>query len=431
MKQRQSPIDSHPETITSAPSWLEPKAVWTITQAAAVLLILVFFLLSMQEVLSPFLLFALLIAALLPFRRMPGHTLLLSLSAVLAIVWFIATAGSLLAPFVLSAGLAYILDPLVDRLEKRGIGRSAAILVLVVPAIALLVVAVVVGLPAVGRQFDQFTGAVPGLIERLQGWSVDWEDRLSTLPIVGEAVAQWIASLDPDQIVQLLRERGSDIAGQAWGAVLGVGRGLGVVMTLVGYLVLCPVLTFYLLRDWDGIVRRIDELLPRTQRDDIAGFTGEYDHLLGQYLRGQITVALIIGALTTLGLWLTSFPYAVLIGSLVAVFSVVPYLGLILSLLPAVIVALSTGAITISLLKVAVVFGVVQGLEGSVVSPRIVGDSVGLHPVWVVLALTAGGFYLGFVGLLLGVPIAVGVKLLVVRGIRRYRTSEAYLGPPE
>ena len=410
------------------PPAFEPRAVWTVTQAAAVLLILGFFLMSMRDVLSPFLLFALLVAALLPFRELRGHGLLLGLAGGLAIVWFIASAGSLLAPFVLSAVLAYVLDPLVDRLQKLGVGRTPGIVILVVPAIAALVALVVLGVPAVARQFQDFAEAVPELIARLQTWGSNWADRLHAFPIVGEAVNEWIASLDADAIVGLLQERSAEIGSRAWGAVLGVGRGIGFVMTVAGYLVLTPVLTFYLLRDWDAIVARVEDLLPRGRRDAIVRFAGEYDTLLGHYLRGQITVALVMGALTTVGLWVSSFPYAILIGALVAIFSVVPYLGLVLSLLPAVVVALSTGAVLVSLLKVAIVFGVVQGLEGTVVSPRIVGDSVGLHPVWVVLALTAGGFYLGFVGLLLGVPIAVGVKLLVLRGLERYRASEAYTG---
>ncbi|MBT8335611.1 MAG: AI-2E family transporter, partial [Gemmatimonadetes bacterium] len=118
-------------------------------------------------------------------------------------------------------------------------------------------------------------------------------------------------------------------------------------------------------------------------------------------------------------------------GVIVAVFGVVPYLGLVLSLIPAILVALPSGAVGLSLLKVGIVFAVAQGLEGAVVSPRIVGDSVGLHPVWVVLALAVGGFYFGFVGLLIGVPAAVGVKLLVTRGLARYRESTVFRGGDE
>ena len=407
---------------------VDPATIWGVTQAAAVLLILTFFLISMQGVLSPLLLFGLLIAVLIPFRSMSGHSLLLTLSAVLTTFWVIATAGSLLAPFILAAALAYILDPLVDRLEARGVSRVPAIVILVGPVIILAVIGIILGIPALGRQFADFLADLPTLVDRLQAWAERWSGRLNTLPFIGESLALRVAELDAEALVGLLQERQADLASRGWAAVMGFGRGIGSALTVLGYVVLTPVLTFYLLRDWDGIVARVDDLIPRSRRDDIASFAGEYDHLLGRYLRGQITVALIMGALTGLGLLLTGFPYAFLIGALVALFSVVPYLGLVLSLIPAVVVALTTGAVGVSLLKVLIVFGVVQGLEGTVVSPRIVGDSVGLHPVWVVLALTAGGFYLGFAGLLLGVPIAVGLKLLVQRGVARYRQSEVYGG---
>jgi predicted PurR-regulated permease PerM len=135
-----------------------------------------------------------------------------------------------------------------------------------------------------------------------------------------------------------------------------------------------------------------------------------------------------MGLITGAGLALLSFPHAGMLGLLVAVFNVVPYLGLVLSLVPALFLALVSGSVGTSLLKVAVVYGAAQVLEGAVISPRVVGDSVGLHPVWVLLALAVGGFYFGFVGLLISVPAAVGVKLLAVRGVARYRTSELFRG---
>jgi predicted PurR-regulated permease PerM len=150
--------------------------------------------------------------------------------------------------------------------------------------------------------------------------------------------------------------------------------------------------------------------------------------MISRYLRGQLTVAIAMGVITGLGLWIARFPYAGTLGLIVGVFSVVPYLGLVLSLIPAIFIALVSGSVLISLLKVAVVYGASQLLEASVISPRIVGESVGLHPVLVLLALSLGGFFFGFVGLLLGVPAAAIGKLLVERALRRYRRSDFYRG---
>jgi predicted PurR-regulated permease PerM len=229
-------------------------------------------------------------------------------------------------------------------------------------------------------------------------------------------------------VVVFLQERQQALTGWITSGVLGLGRGTGSVMGLVSYVVLTPVLTFYLLRDWDGITSRLGELLPRAKQAQITSFAKDYDFLLSRYLRGQIMVAAAVGAITGLGLLIVGFPYAGTLGLMVGVFSVVPYLGLALSLVPALFIAFVSGSVVVSLIKVAVVYTIAQLLEGTVISPRIVGESVGLHPVWVVLSLALGGFFFGFVGLLIGVPMAAGLKLLVVRGLARYEASEFYRG---
>ena len=192
--------------------------------------------------------------------------------------------------------------------------------------------------------------------------------------------------------------------------------------------IVTPVLTFYLLRDWDRLTRGTAELLPEDRRPTIVSFAAQCDRMISRYLRGQVTVAIAMGVITGVGLWIARFPYAGLLGLIVGIFSVVPYLGLVLSLIPAIFIALVSGSVLISLLKVAVVYGASQLLEASVISPRIVGESVGLHPVLVLLALSAGGYFFGFVGLLLGVPAAAIGKLLVERALGRYRSSNFYRG---
>jgi len=420
---------SGPEaSLPAAPvSWRSP---WTVFQAAAALMILAALLVATRDVLNPFLLFWVLLAFLLPFRGHDGYVPLVVAAALITLLWMLATTGFLLAPFVLALGLAYMLDPVVDRLEAKGMKRTPAVLLLAVPGVGVLLLVLLVGLPALGQQVADIIARAPEILARLADLLEGLDQRLATLTVpdfLQELVAR-LRSIDAASIVAMLEERQEAIARRAWSAILGLGRGLGSVLTVLGYVVLTPVLTFYLLRDWDGLTRSLAGLLPEGRRAGVVAFAGEYDHLLSRYLRGQITVALVIGAITAVGLFLTRFPYAFLLGVVVTVLSVVPYLGLVLSLIPAVLVALLSGDVGTSLLKLVVVFGVAQGLEGAVISPRIVGESVGLHPVWVVLALTMGGFYFGFVGLLLAVPMAVGVKLLVVRGLDRYRATALFRG---
>jgi predicted PurR-regulated permease PerM len=252
---------------------------------------------------------------------------------------------------------------------------------------------------------------------------------LVDLPLVEEeALVERLRSVDAAAVMTYLEERKETIVTGIWTGVLGFGRGLGSFFTILGYTVLTPVLTFYLLRDYDKLMERVRDLIPQKQRKEVLAIAGEYHRLLSRYLRGQVTVALILGVITTVGLLLFRFPSAFLLGALVAVFSVVPYLGLVLSLLPALVIAVVSGNVGFSLLTIAIVYGGSQALEGTVISPRIVGDSVGLHPVWVVLALAVAGYFLGFVGLLMAVPLAVAVKLLVIRGVQQYRESRMFRG---
>jgi predicted PurR-regulated permease PerM len=405
--------------------------LWRGVEAVAALLVLGFFLLALRGILNPFLLFLLLWAVLLPFRGKPGHTAMLGTAALLTLFWLLETTGSVLAPFVLAVVLAYVLDPLVDRLEARRIPRVAAISILTLPAVAGLAALLFLAIPAAAEQLGDVVQSIPVLFQRAADWLENLQERLLRvdIPILDEdALVQQLRSVDSAAVVAFLEERQADLAQRAWTGVLGVGRGLGSMLTVVGYVVLTPVLTFYLLRDWDRITATLRDLVPLPRKDGVVSFFGRYDRLLGRYLRGQITVAIAIGTITGLGLWIARFPYAGTLGLVVAIFSVVPYLGLLLSLIPALLIALVSGSVGLSLIKVAVVYGVAQGLEGAVISPRIVGDSVGLHPVWVVLALALGGFYFGFVGLLIGVPGAVGVKLLLEGGLARYRASTLYRG---
>lgn len=406
------------------------QSAWRLVQAAAAVLVLGLLLFSVRELLNPFLLFWILVVVLLPFRDVQGHGLMVFVFAILTLYWLLATTGFLLAPFVLGFVLAFMLDPVVDALEGRGIGRTLSIVLLALPVMGLGVTLVLWGIPSLINQVDQLIEAAPTLLERVGGWAGGLRERilLANIPGLDEEALPDLRALDPAQVVAFLQERRSSLAGGAWASVLGLGRGLGSVATLVGYVVLTPVLTFYLLRDYDGIIGRVRELLPRSREAAIVDFATEYDALLAKYLRGQVTVAVILGLLTGVLLFLVRFPYPFLLGALVGVLGLIPFLGLVLSIIPAIIVALVSGSVMTSLIKVAGVYGFTQLLEGSFISPRIVGESVGLHPVWIVLALSVGGFFFGFVGLLVGVPAAVGVKLLVVRRLARYRHSELFSG---
>lgn len=408
---------------------------WRTVYGAAVLLVLGFFLFSLRPVLSPFILFPLLLLLLSPYAGTRLHTLIVIGTALLALLWLLETTGFLLVPFLLALAIAYILDPLVDRLERR-LPRGVAIMLLGLPVAAAVAGALVFGIPALIDQVETLVARAPLLFERGVAWAARARLRVLTIdiPLLDERVIrEQLQTFDAERVAEFLRTRQEEIARRSWEAVLGVGRGVSTVLTILGYVVLTPVLAFYLLRDYDELTARVRGLIPVRKRASWLAFLAEYDSLLSRYLRGQVLAALTVGVLTFLGLWIARFPYAGLVGAVAGIFNLVPYLGLVVSLIPAILIALLSGDILVSLLKVAIVFVLVQLLDSTVIGPRIVGGSVGLHPVWVILALAVGGFFLGLVGLLLAVPTAVLLKLLIRKALERYRRSAVYQGasPPE
>ena len=211
-----------------------------------------------------------------------------------------------------------------------------------------------------------------------------------------------------------------------WG--LAFGRRLGTLLGFLGYLVVTPVVAFYLLRDWRPLLGFLEDLIPPTRRPALVAFIEEYDGSLGKFFRGQLIEATLVGILTGTGLAVLGVPSALLIGVIAGLCNLVPYIGIAISAIPALVVALTMDDPVGGLLREGGVFLVVQFIDGSVTGPRIVGGSVGLHPVVTMLALAFGGAMLGFAGLLLAVPLAVLLKMLGSRLLVRYRQSAVYAG---
>lgn len=412
----------HPE---SAP--VGGRAVYVV----AVTLVVGAFLYSVRDVLNPFVLLVLLLFLLAPYSGTRAHTMLVAATAVITGIWLLKTTGFLLAPFFLSLVFAYILHPVVRKMEGPRVPRSLAIAFLSVPLLLGLALVVLVGIPALSAQLARFIEAFPEIlrtaVERVDAWRIELARR--DLPYLDEQeMLARMREIRPEAVVEYLQARQAAIAQRIWGGIMGAGRGLTAILTMLGYIFLTPILSFYLLRDYDRIKQAGASLIPHGRREAWLAFAREYDHLLSRYLRGQLIAAAAVGVLTGVGFWIVGFPYALLLGVVAGVFNIVPYLGLIVSLFPALIIALFSGSVLLSLGKILLVFGVVQLLDGSVIGPRIVGQSVGLHPVWVILALAVSGFFFGFVGLLLAIPLAVLVKLLIAYGLARYRASDLYRG---
>lgn len=392
---------------------------WPFIYAAAVLAAGGLLLWAVRGVLSPVLMYLLFTALLSPYAGRRGHGTIMVVATVLILIWLFVTLGGLVAPFVLALALAYILDPAVDMLEGRRVPRLAAIAILGIPALALIAVFLVLAVPAIADQIEWLVDQTPEALRSAERWLGNLPDRIRNLGI---------PLLDPDQLATMIQQRQTQLMEGGVAALLGVGRGVGAVFTILGYVVLTPILLIYLLRDFDRIKAQATSLVPPAKRSGFLSFFREYDRLLSRFLRGQLIAAAIVGVLTWIGLWIAGFPNPGLVGAIAGVFNIVPYLGLIASIIPVIIISLLSGSVLASLLKAGIVFAIVQFIDGSITGPRIVGESVGLHPVWVILALSIGGYFLGFVGILLAMPGAVLVKLLLQEGVERYRGSRLYGG---
>lgn len=390
-------------------------------------LLLTAFAWSVRPVLSPIVLFLALVYLLTPYFGTDMYRRLVVTLGAITFLWLLNVAGSFLAPFVLALVLAYIADPFVDRLQRGRLGRAWGALLLILVAILLVTLALVLIVPMVVEQGSQFIRDLPQMIADLQSWYRAQVERLaaSPLPVIRDIPFERALEIETRDVEAFLTERARELR-LGWEDALGLGRGLQVMLTILGYTILTPVLTFYILRDFPSLKERAARLVPPEQREQTVGFLSSYDQLLGEYLRGQLLVAAFVGVATGLGFWIVGFPNAVLLGVVAGAFNIVPYLGLVVSLVPALLIAFLTPPLWISLLKIAGVFFTVQALDAYVLSPRIIGSRVGLHPVWVMLAILAFGSFFGLVGLLIAIPLAVLIKLLVSRTMTRYQESVYY-----
>lgn len=323
---------------------------------------------------------------------------------------------SALPPFLAGMAVAYLLDPLADRLEAVGCPRTVAVLIILGSFLAILITAVALLFPILQAQILELVARLPGYIQRIRDLAQPIFERLQ-------------ASLSPDE-VERLRSAAGNFAGDAVGwlgrIVGGLWSGGLAVFNALSLVVIMPVVAFYLLRDWDRIVAHVDSLLPRGAADTIRQQVREIDSRLSGFVRGQASVCLALGTWYGVGLTLVGLDFGVLVGVGAGLISFVPYLGTALGLIVGLGLAIAQFSTWLPIALVAAVFATGQILEGYVLTPRMVGERVGLHPVWVLFALMAGGALLGFTGVLLAVPAAAVIGVLVRFAIGRYLQSQLY-----
>lgn len=336
---------------------------------------------------------------------------LLAITVVIALfIWLLAPV---LMPFAIAAMLAYLGDPLANRLERLGMGRTLAVSIVFVVLILVIVATLLLLVPLIARQIENLVENFPHYVEWARNVAMPWlQTRLHLDP----------NAFDTDRLMAQIKEHIGSI-----GSVLGTlsRSGFGVVMWLTN-LVLIPVVWFYLLRDWDRLVIWIDRMLPRSIEPTVAHLAREADAVLGAFVRGQLLVMLALAIYYGVALTLVGISVGPLIGMVAGLLSFVPYLGFITGFAAAIIASLVQHGDWTHLLLVIGVFVVGQLLEGYVLVPRLVGEKIGLHPVAVIFAVLAGGYLFGFLGVLLALPAASVILVLLRYLAQRYKQSDLY-----
>lgn len=329
---------------------------------------------------------------------------------------------AVLWPVFLALVLAYLFDPLIDRFERRHIPRSIAIFLCVLTVVAALAVLIFLVAPSVQRELVAMAQNLPRYTARFKELALPWLERLAgtrlpaSLEGMMETASGYVANLPPDVIRPFASLFGRILSNTAT-----------LLLSLLN-LILIPVFTFYFLRDFDRYVVRLRDLVPLPYRDWTLEQARKVDQVLGGFVRGQLSVCTILAVLYSLGLWLVGIDLAFVIGVSAGYLFIIPYLGTVLGLVAASVMALLEFRDVLHVLLVCGVFGVAQLVEGYLLTPKLVGSKVGLSPVAVILALLVGGGLFGFLGVLIAIPVAAVLKILFGEFLRVYVKSPVYTG---
>lgn len=323
--------------------------------------------------------------------------------------WFLYLLAPVLTPFLLGLLLAYLGDPLVDRLEHLGLRRGLSVVVVFATMFFVALLSLVVLLPTMEKQAELLINGIPQGLEWLQ-------DNLA--PKIAATLGMELINIDIPAARQAIVEHWSQVGSVAGRLIAQVGRSGQMLIGWLAYLLLVLVATFYFLRDWDRLLLLVKHLLPARVETVSVKLAREIDAVLAEFLRGQLTVIAVLIVFYTMGLWLVGLDLAFFIGVLSGIVSFVPYLGVIVGMVSASFAAFMQFQDFAPVAGVVVVFGMGQLLEGMFLSPWLVGDRIGLHPVAVIFAIMAGGHLFGFFGVLLALP-AAAIIVVLLRHFRR------------
>lgn len=340
----------------------------------------------------------------------------------LGVCWVIWLLAPVLTPFALALLLGWLGDPLVDRVERSGRSRNAAVVLVFVLMLLLVVLALMILVPMIERQIVTLINALPQMRDWVIGIAVPWIERKTGLELMS-----W---LDPERLIEWIRTHWQQAGGIAKTFFGYLSRSGFAMVAWVVNIALLPILTFYFLRDWDKLVERVAAVIPRNYIGTVGRLAQESNEVLGAFIRGQFVVMVALGVIYAGGLSISGLNLGLLIGLIAGLISFIPYLGATTGVVLAVLAALvqAQGFDLRLMVGLAATFTIGQLLESYVLTPRIVGDKIGLHPVAVIFAVMAGGQLFGFLGMLLALPVSAVANVLLRYAHERYRKSHLYAG---
>jgi predicted PurR-regulated permease PerM len=344
------------------------------------------------------------------------------LVAALFFAAFVYLFSDILLPFVAGMVLAYFLDPVADRLQRLGLSRFMATIIILIGFVIVLTLALIILIPLLATQLSDFISRLPSYLSRLQG-------------LITEIDPRWLEQrfgIDPDSLREGLNSLLSSSVGFLTTIMQSIWDSGVALFNIAGLFVVTPVVAFYMLLDWDRMVAKVDSWVPRDHVETVREIAVDINAATAGFVRGQGTLCLVLGVLYAIGLTAVGLNFGILIGLFAGLISFIPYVGSLVGLV------LSIGVAIVQfwpnyymVAAVAGIFFLGQFIEGNILQPRLVGKSVGLHPVWLMFALFAFGALFGFVGLLIAVPAAAAVAVLVRFAITRYLESPLYTGHQE
>ena len=335
----------------------------------------------------------------------------IALLVLFVLLWFL---GNVLLPFLVGGAVAYFMDPVADRLERLGLSRIAATSVLTLGAVLVVVLLVLSVIPTLVEQLGALVNAAPLIATQFQTFLIE---RFPELQDSTSTIRQTLA-----QIATAIQSQGADLVQSLLSSALGV-------LNAVVFIVVVPVVAFYMLMDWDHMVAKLDAILPRDHAPVVRRLAAEIDGTLAAFVRGQLTVCLLLGTFYSVALMFAGLQFGLVVGAIAGAITFIPYVG-----------ALVGGALAIGLALfqfwgdwlsigiIAAIFGFGQFVEGNILTPKLVGESIGLHPVWLIFALSAFGSVFGIVGMLVAVPVAAAIGVLIRFAMQQYQASLLYQG---